>query len=114
MENTTKLFNALSNDVRLKIMILLYQGELCVCQIEEILKINQTMASRHLNVLKYSGLVKGRREGLWIYYSIVMPTDKIGKTIFSCFNELVTKYPDLKVTKKTMKSCMDKISKKCK
>jgi len=89
-------------------MALLSQNELCVCQIEKLLNINQTTASRHLIILKYSGLVKDRREGLWIYYSIVTPKDEIGKRIFRCFDELIKKYPELRVNLKTINSCVDK------
>ena len=81
MKKTAKIFKALSNDTRLRIMALLSQNELCVCQIEKLLNINQTTASRHLIILKYSELVKDRREGLWIYNSIVKPKDEIGKSI---------------------------------
>ena len=108
MKNTSKLFKALSNDTRLRIMALLSQNELCVCQIEKLLNINQTTASRHLIILKYSGFVKDRREGLWIYYSIVTPKDEIGKRIFGCFNELVKKYPKLKINPKTIINCINK------
>jgi len=44
MKNTAKIFKALSNDTRLRIMALLSQNELCVCQIEKLLNINQTTA----------------------------------------------------------------------
>ena len=112
MKNTVKLFKALSNETRIRIMALLYQRELCVCEIEKILHINQTTASRHLIILKYSGLVKDRREGLWIYYSIVKPMDEIGKRIFGCFDELIKKYPELRVNLKTINSCVETSNKK--
>jgi len=108
MKNTAKLFKALSNEIRIKIMALLYQRELCVCDIEKILNINQTTASRHLTVLKYSGLVKDRRDGLWMYYSIIVPEDETSKRIFGCFDELTRKYPELRVKLKTINSCVDK------
>jgi len=112
MKKTAKIFKALSNDTRLRIMALLSQNELCVCQIEKLLNINQTTASRHLIILKYSELVKDRREGLWIYYSIVTPKDEIGKRIFGCFDELIKKYPELRVNLKTINSCVEKSNKK--
>ena len=105
MKNTVKIFKALSNETRIRIMALLYQRELCVCEIEKILHINQTTASRHLNILKYSGLVKDRREGLWIYYSIVKPMDEIGKRILGCFDDIIKNYTDLNIDKKILNNC---------
>ena len=114
MKNTTKLFKVLSNEIRLGIMALLYQRELCVCEIEKILHINQTTASRHLTVLKYSGLVKNRREGLWIYYSIVAPEDEIGKKMFGCLGGLIKNYPELRINPKTINKCINKTNIKVK
>jgi len=112
MNNIAMIFKALSNNTRLKIMALLSQNELCVCQIESILKISQVMASRHLTILKHAGLVKNRRKGLWIYYSIIIPKDDIAKKVFGCFNELIRKYPELRVNLKTINSCVEKNNKK--
>ncbi len=62
------LFKALSDETRLRIYLLLGQGELCVCQIQVALAMSQTKISRHLTVLRNAGLVTARREGLWMYY----------------------------------------------
>ncbi|VAW94020.1 Arsenical resistance operon repressor [hydrothermal vent metagenome] len=65
------LFTALSNDVRLRCLVLLQlQGELCVCELIQALDFSQPMISRHLALLRDSGLVKDRRAGQWVYYSI--------------------------------------------
>jgi DNA-binding transcriptional ArsR family regulator len=45
-------------------------GELCVCEIVGALAISQTRASRNLNILKHAGLVKDRRLGMWVHYSM--------------------------------------------
>lgn len=58
-----QVFKALGEPTRLKIMRLLAEKELCVCDLEEILKISQPRVSQHLKVLKQAGLVKERREG---------------------------------------------------
>jgi len=65
------LFNALSNPIRLRCILLMQaQGELCVCELTHALVLSQPMISRHLAVLKESGLVVDRREGQWVYYQI--------------------------------------------
>src|SRR5882724_2019249 len=66
----TRLFRALGDETRLRIVALLSHGELCVCHIETALGLNQSTASRQLGILKSSGVVASRREGPWMYYSL--------------------------------------------
>ncbi len=66
----TRLFRALGDETRLRIVALLSHGELCVCHLEAALDLNQSTASRHLGILKAAGVVDSRREGTWVYYSI--------------------------------------------
>jgi ArsR family transcriptional regulator len=61
---------ALADPTRLRILGLLTDGEVCVCHIHEALKIPQPKASRHLAYLRRSGIVDGRKEGLWVYYRL--------------------------------------------
>ena len=67
----TRLFRALGDETRLRIVALLSHGELCVCHIESALGLNQSNASRQLGILKSAGIVDSRREGTWVYYAIV-------------------------------------------
>ena len=62
---------ALSDETRLRILNLLYERELCVCDVMETLQITQAKASRHLIYLKNAGLVKDRKQAQWAYYSIL-------------------------------------------
>ena len=69
-------FKCLSDDTRLKMILLLYQnGELCVCELENAIEISQPKASRHLSLLKQHNIVEDRRQGLWVYYrlNILLP-----------------------------------------
>jgi ArsR family transcriptional regulator len=66
----TRLFRALGDETRLRIVALLSHGELCVCHLEAALDLNQSNASRQLGILKAAGIVDSRREGTWVYYSI--------------------------------------------
>ncbi len=63
-------FKGLSDATRLRIINLLLQGELCVCDIQRIIDGSQSMVSRHLNYLKHSGLVLDRRDGLRVFYRL--------------------------------------------
>ena len=67
------VFKALGNPVRLGIVELLEQGELCVCEIVEHVGTDTSNVSNHLSVLKRQGIVTDRREGLKIFYRLSMP-----------------------------------------
>jgi ArsR family transcriptional regulator len=72
-----RLFKALGDATRLRILGLLLTGEVCVCDIHETLKIPQPRASRHLAYLRRAGLVDTRREGLWVHYRLADPSDAV-------------------------------------
>ena len=64
------VFKALAEESRIRIVNLLIKEELCVCEIETILDMSQSNASRHLNKLKDAGIVAIRKESQWVYYRI--------------------------------------------
>lgn len=67
-------FKALSEDVRLQIVALIFRHqELCVCEVEKFLDISQSKASRHLRYLLNAGILEDRRDGLWVYYRVARP-----------------------------------------
>lgn len=70
MDDVLNLFSILSDKTRLRILLLLFEKELCVCEIFAALKMSQPRVSRQLAILKQSKLIKDRREGKWIYYKI--------------------------------------------
>lgn len=70
MEDIVDIFKALNDVNRIRIMNLLSCQEVCVCEVEEILNISQSNASRHLNRLKTVKLIKGRKDAQWAYYSL--------------------------------------------
>jgi len=69
----SKIFKALSDTSRLKILALLRIRDMCVCEIMVALNMTQPVASHHLGILENIGLVEYRREGKWIFYSISKP-----------------------------------------
>jgi ArsR family transcriptional regulator len=70
MKKTAKLFKALSDETRLRILSLLGGGELCVCDLMAILDLPQSTVSRHLATLRNADLVEDRRQGVWMYYRL--------------------------------------------
>ena len=70
MKKTSKLFKALSDETRLRILKMLEARPLCVCEIQYVLKGSQPNVSHHLKTLSEAGLVDSKRDGLWIAYRI--------------------------------------------
>ena len=70
MENITAFGKLLSDPTRVRIIRLLATKPLCVCELMEILRVNQSCVSQHLAILKYQRLLKSRRDGKWIVYEI--------------------------------------------
>ena len=67
---TARLFHALSDETRLRILARLRGGERCVCELMDAVDAAQSRLSFHLKALKDAGIVIDRREGRWNYYSI--------------------------------------------
>ena len=70
-ESTLKnFFKLLGDESKFKIISELKNGEKCVCVIFKELNLDQTLVSHHLSALKKAGLIKGRKAGKWVYYSV--------------------------------------------
>ena len=80
------LFKALADGTRLRILALLQAGEICVCDIHESLGLPQPTVSRHLAYLRKSGLVQGRKEGLWVHYRLAPLPDPVAQTVVEAVN----------------------------
>jgi ArsR family transcriptional regulator len=70
VKRQSRLFKALADVTRLKILMLLNVREMCVCEIMVALGLTQPTASHHLGILETAGLVKDRRDGKWVFYSL--------------------------------------------
>jgi len=66
-----QVFHALSDETRLCLVAMLGSRERCVCDLTAALETGQSRLSFHLKTLKEAGLVRDRREGRWVYYSLV-------------------------------------------
>jgi len=102
----TRLFRALGDETRLRIVALLSHGELCVCHLEAALDLNQSTASRHLGILRAAGVVDCRREGTWVYYRI---TDQDHATVAKALDVLTTTFG----TERALRSDHAKLRKSC-
>jgi ArsR family transcriptional regulator len=70
-----RFFQALGDKTRLRLLNLIGEQEICVCYFVEILGQPQPKISRHLAYLRSAGIVEARREGKWMHYRIVMPSN---------------------------------------
>jgi DNA-binding transcriptional ArsR family regulator len=61
---------ALGDENRVRVLMLLRSGELCLCQIIEMLQLAPSTVSKHMAILHQAGLVEGRKQGRWIYYRL--------------------------------------------
>lgn len=70
MRSTLRITKALSDIQRLRILMLLRAGELCVCQVIAVLGLAPSTVSKHLSILSGAGLVDSRKDGRWAYYRL--------------------------------------------
>lgn len=73
IQKNADIIKALGDPTRLKIIYLINNGELCVCDIITSLNKPQPTVSHHLNILKNAGILKWRKEGVWIHYKLSNP-----------------------------------------
>ena len=79
---TAVILKLLAEENRLKILCILQGGEHCACQIIKHLGLPQNLVSHHLNKLKKAGLIEGRKDGVWIHYSLTKKGERIAENIF--------------------------------
>lgn len=70
MKATLRVTKALADLQRVRILMMLGPGELCVCQIIEVLALAPSTVSKHLSILSAAGLVDSRKDGRWMYYRL--------------------------------------------
>ena len=82
------IFKALGHPLRLAIIDELKTRECCVHELETALGAEQSNLSKHLALLKQTGIIDSRKEGLFVFYSLVIPCVN---SFFSCVNQVLTK-----------------------
>ena len=70
VDRKSRLLKALANETRLKMLRILSKKEMCVCELTVALDLTQPTASHHLNILENIRLIKDRKDGQWVFYSI--------------------------------------------
>jgi len=109
LKESKVVFEALADETRLRILNLLAEGELCVCDLMRVLKEPQSKISRHLAYLRRSGLVESKRGGLWMYYGLSKPGVRVLRAVLSIWENGRSEFSELKSDLgefKKSKSCL--------
>ncbi len=105
MENEAAFFKVLSDPTRLRLAVLLsIQGETCVCALANALDAPEYKISRHLGIMRSTGLVKARREGTWMYYQLSKARNRLEACLQECFRDCLADH-------KTVKADLRRLSK---
>lgn len=95
MNNLTNYFKLLSDETRLRILVLLYHKKLCVCELCGIMEESQPKISKHLAKLRDMGFVKDERQEQFIYYCLTVD-NQLYKDILQSIIDNIDSYPVLK------------------
>jgi len=86
LDLSIEFFKAFADPVRLRLMNLLADGEVCVCHLHDALGLPQSTVSRHLAYLRKRGLVLGRKQGLWVHYRLAKPASELHRQLIGCLD----------------------------
>lgn len=108
MVDLAEFLKALSDETRLRIMALLYQKEMCVCEICDVIGESQPKVSRHLAKLRDADLVRDERQSQWVFYYLNID-DKTTSEIMSAIIRNIEEHPilsrDMQRLNKKLKQC---------
>jgi ArsR family transcriptional regulator len=108
--DSARMFKAFADPVRLRLLNLLAEDrEVCVCHLHEALDLRQPTVSRHLAYLRRSGLVVGRKEGLWVHYRLAKPGSSLHRVLIasleSCLSDRQVFHEDRRRLARAVSSC---------
>jgi ArsR family transcriptional regulator len=89
LDSVDRIFKALADPTRIRILGLLTAGEICVCHIHESLRLPQPLVSRHLAYLRRAGLVETRKEGLWVHYRMAARGGGVTRTLLDAVTHVI-------------------------
>ena len=84
--SVNQTFRAFADPTRLRILHLLRGGELCVCDLVDVLELPQPKVSRHLAYLRRAGLVTARKDRYWSYYELAAPRGELHRRLLECLS----------------------------
>ena len=97
MKEFIRVMKALSDPNRVRVLKLLQERPLCVCEIQELLQLAQSTVSRHMKTLEDAGLIEHERQGTWIIYRLITHCQSVyGSEMLSCLAEWLEDDDELK------------------
>ncbi len=107
MRQVLDIMKLFSDESRLRILLLLINKELCVCQIMGVLGMSQPLVSRNLSLLRKAGFLKDRREGKLMFYSLKKTLPEKHLISLSAINELLKDDNTLKKDLRALRDCTE-------
>lgn len=102
MKSLSNIFKSLSDETRVRMLALLFiKEELCVCDFMNLLNITQSKASRHLRYMLHAGLLKDRRDAVWVHYRISKDLSSETKALMDVLKRIFNN-PPYKAMKKQL------------
>ena len=89
------MFRAFSDPTRLRILHLVQDREMCVGDIVAVFRLPQPTVSRHLAYLRRAGLVRSRKDGLWVYYTLAVPASPFHERLLGCLGTCFGDVPEI-------------------
>jgi ArsR family transcriptional regulator, arsenate/arsenite/antimonite-responsive transcriptional repressor len=89
------IFRAFADPIRLRILNLIQDGELCVCDLVQVLRLPQPTVSRHLSYLRRAGLVRVRQERSWNFYELALARSAFHTKMLECLATCYTDVPEM-------------------
>jgi ArsR family transcriptional regulator, arsenate/arsenite/antimonite-responsive transcriptional repressor len=102
LDRSVELFKALADPVRLRLLNLLTDGEVCVCHLYAALDLPQSTVSRHLAYLRKRGLVVGRKDGLWVHYRLAKTSGELPERLVDLVRESLGEIEPLRVDRQRL------------
>lgn len=102
--NVVQIYRCFCDKTRLRILHLLRQGPLCVCHVQEVLRLPQVAVSKHLAYLRRRGMVKAHRHEQWVIYSLPAIPGRELDLQLSCLQDCVQSYPEFRADLRRLKA----------
>lgn len=113
LADSKTFFNALADETRLRILNLLSEGELCVCDLIRVLKEPQSKISRHLAYLRRARLVESRKKGLWMHYRLAPQSARISAALLRSLQQGRRDFAEFKKDLKEFNRCKGSLAACC-
>lgn len=101
-----EFFRALGEPTRLRLVLLLRAGEVCVCHLVSTLEESQPLVSKHLAALRKAGLVNSRKDGYWRHYSLAGPAGPAHAKLLGLLDEIASEHPEAERDRKKLEKVL--------